>query len=109
MRYYHWQHADARRLLMVAGTGTFRYTLPHELTILDASASHRGKGVDSVNLGNEWTCTRIDGESFISGGAGSYILTKDLGSIHLTAGTPHEVSVERGSGSADVALFFLYR
>jgi len=109
MRYYHWQHPDATRLLMVAGTGTFRYTLPHELTILDASASHRGRDIDSVNRNNEWSRTRIDDQELIRGGANTYILTKELASMHLTADTPHSVTVESGSGSADVALFFLYR
>jgi hypothetical protein len=109
MRYYHWQHPDANKLLMVSGTGSFRYTLPRELTILDAAASHHAEGATSGYGSREWTRTRIDGKDFIKGGKGTYTLTKDLESTHLTAGTAHEVSVERGSGSAHVALFFLYR
>ena len=110
MRYYHWQYPDATRLLIVVDTGgtdSFRYIIPSAITVYEASASHYG-AVGSYTA-YEWSGTNIDGEKFLKGGTGRYILCKNLEEKHLTPSVPHTVSIGHRGGWVGIALFFLYR
>ena len=110
MRYYHWQYPDAGKLLIVLDTGgadSFRYTIPNAITVYEASASHYG-AVGSYT-GSEWSSTTIDGEQFLGGRTGIYILCKNLAEKHLMPDVPYTVSISHYGGWVGIALFFLCR
>jgi len=111
MRYYHWQYPDAGRLLIVLDTGgsdSFRYTIPSAITVYEASASHYAAGVGAWTI-EDYSATSIDGEQFLRGGRGTYILCKELAEKYLTPEMAHTVSIGCNGGWVGIALFFLCR
>ena len=122
MHYYHWQHPEAKKLLVVldwtqASSDTFTYTIPAALSVYEVSASHYGY-IPSYG-GDNWSRMKIDGDIILSGGEGSYTLVGLVPSQYQSRGVTHEVRLEQyisrgcyyNNSNAWIgsALFFLYK
>ena len=114
LHYYHWQHPEATRMLVVldttnAGADSFQYTIPSELTIYELSASHCGAvGSDSWSH-NHYSATNIDEVKLLAGGEGTYYLVGQVSEKCLMPQVPHVVALSHRGGWIGIALFFLYR
>jgi hypothetical protein len=114
MRYYHWQHSDATRMLIVvdttnAGSDSFRYTIPPGMSLSEVTGSHRGVGIHVFGRPGRQSWTQINGENFLVGGEGTYILLGRVPDNHTMPQAANTVSLHHQGGWAGVALFFLYR
>ncbi len=109
LRYYHWQHPDATRMLVVVGRRDFKYTIPPDITVRDASWSLRGH-TRNVSGARGSAALRIDGSGIVSVGAGTHIRIGFLDGRYLTPGDAHEVvlSTSHNIGST-AALLLVFR
>ena len=118
LRYYHWQHPDASRMLVVVGTRDFKYTIPSAITVCDASWALRASSVRSQPWYSSAVDMVVDGTRItrVSVGDGQTVTTTHTGSLdgrYLTPGDAHEASIARGAryggGWEGIALVFVYR
>lgn len=117
LRYYHWQHPDATRMLVVVGTSNFRYTIPAAITVRDASWSFRASVRSTTSAADATIDLVVDGTRIarVAGRRTTVTRTRtgDLDGRYLTPGDAHEVSMPRGgrfeSGSQRAALIFIHR
>lgn len=113
LQYYHFQYSQATKLLIVAdtaeGSDEFSYTIPNDLTVFDASFSHRGEGIGGC-YSSDASASWIDGEEIARSGKGTYVLCGALQGKHRTPGSAHRASIARDCGAwVGLALVFLYR
>ena len=112
LQYYHWQYPNASRMLTVIDTTSsdpddFVYTIPRSLSLYELSGSHYGE-VGSHYSGR-WSETQVDGERFLRGGQGTYVLVDFLADKYHVAESTHTVTLRLNGGWTGIALFFLYR
>lgn len=103
LKYYNFQYPEAQKLFVVLDTGgseSFSYTIPPNVTILEASYSHFAAAL--------WHSTVfIDGVTISSGASGTYI--GKLKDTFLSPGETHEVTMKVSAATHGIALFFLYK